>query len=49
MINLYNFDILRYWRVNMDIQMICNVEGVVYYVCSYICKLELDELKNVLG
>lgn len=29
--------------------MICNVEGVVYYVCSYSCKFEFDEFKNVLG
>lgn len=33
----------------MDIQVIFNGEGVVYYVCSYICKFEFDEFKNVLG
>lgn len=33
----------------MDIQVIFNGEGVVYNVCSYICKFEFDELKNVLG
>lgn len=33
----------------MDIQIIKNVEGVVYYVCLYLCKFELDDLKNVLG
>lgn len=49
MINSYNPDILRHWRANMDIQMICNAEGAAYYVCSYICKSEPDELKNALG
>lgn len=33
----------------MDIQVICNAEGAAYYVCSYICKSELDELKSALG
>lgn len=30
MINSYNPDILRHWRANMDIQMICNAEGAAY-------------------
>lgn len=33
----------------MDIQVICNAEGAAYYVCSYICKSELDEFKSALG
>lgn len=33
----------------MDIQVICNAEGAAYYVCSYICKSEPDELKSALG
>ena len=49
MINSYNPMILRHWRANMDIQIICNAEGAAYYVCSYICKSEPDELKNALG
>ena len=49
MINSYNPVILRHWRANMDIQLICNAEGAAYYVCSYICKSEPDELKNALG
>lgn len=49
MINPYNSCILRHWRANMDIQLICNAEGAAYYVCSYICKSEPDELKNALS
>lgn len=49
MINSYNSIILRHWRANMDIQVICNAEGAAYYVCSYICKSEPDELKSALG
>ena len=32
----------------MDIQMVNNAESVAYYVCSYICKREPDELKHAL-
>lgn len=49
MINAFNPVVLRHWRANMDIQLICNAEGAAYYVCSYICKSEPDELKNALG
>lgn len=51
MINPYNLCILRHWRANMDIhvQLICNAEGAAYYVCSYICKSESDEMKNALS
>lgn len=49
MINSFNSIILRHWRANMDIQVICNAEGAAYYVCSYICKSEPDELKSALG
>lgn len=45
MINSYNPVVLRHWRANMDIQVISNAEGAAYYVCSYICKSEPDELK----
>lgn len=33
----------------MDIQVIQNAEGAAYYVCSYLCKSEPDDLKNALG
>ena len=33
----------------MDIQLVNNAEGVAYYVCSYMCKSEPDELKQALG
>lgn len=46
MINAFNPVVLRHWRANMDIQLICNAEGAAYYVCSYICKSEPDELKK---
>lgn len=48
-VNAYNSEVLRHWRANMDIQVICNAEGAAYYVCSYICKSEPDDLKNALG
>lgn len=44
MINSYNPVVLRHWRANMDIQVRSNGEGAAYYVCSYICKSEPDEL-----
>lgn len=49
MINAFNPVVLRHRKANMDIQLICNAEGAAYYVCSYICKSEPDELKNALG
>lgn len=48
-INDYNDVILRHWRANMDLQYIQNAEGAAYYVCSYLCKSEPDDLKNALG
>ncbi|XP_060605753.1 uncharacterized protein LOC132758214 [Ruditapes philippinarum] len=48
-VNDYNGVILRHWRANMDLQYIQNAEGAAYYVCSYICKSEPDDLKNALG
>lgn len=48
-VNAYNPVILRHWRANMDIQLICNAESAAYYVCAYICKSEPDDLKNALG
>lgn len=33
----------------MDIQIIKNAEGAAYYVCSYLCKSEPDDLKNAPG
>ena len=49
MINAYNPIILKHWRANMDLQLVCNAQGAAYYVCSYICKSEPDELRNALG
>ena len=49
MINAYNPIILKHWRANMDLQLVCNAEGAAYYVCNYICKSEPDELRNALG
>ena len=49
MINAYNPVILRHWRANMDVQLVCNAEGVAYYVCSYLCKSEPDDLRCALG
>lgn len=48
-INDYNKVLLRNWRANMDIQIIKNAKGAAYYVCSYLCKSEPDDLKNALG
>ena len=45
-INEYNIAVLRNRRANMDIQMIQNAEGAAYYVCSYLCKSEPDDLKK---
>ena len=48
-INAYNPTILKHWRANMDIQVVNNAESVAYYICSYICKSEPDELKTALS
>ena len=32
----------------MDIQLINNAENVDYYICTYICKHEPDELRTAL-
>lgn len=45
-INDYNPVVLRHWRATMDIQVIQNAEVAAYYVCSYLCKSERDDLKN---
>lgn len=49
MINPYNPVILRHWRANIDVQLVCNAEGVAYYVCSYLCKSEPEDLRSALG
>ena len=49
LINNYNSHILRHFRSNMDIQFVHNAESVAYYVCSYVCKNEPDELKMALA
>ena len=33
----------------MDIQLVNDAQSVAYYICSYICKSEPDELRNALG
>lgn len=48
-INPYNPVVLRHWRANMDVQLVCNAEGVAYYVCSYLCKSEPDDLRCAIG
>ena len=48
-INAYNPTLLRHFRSNMDIQLVNNAESVAYYICSYICKSEPDDLKNALS
>ena len=47
-INAYNPTILRFWRANMDIQLVGNAESAAYYVCAYLCKSEPEELKASL-
>jgi hypothetical protein len=47
-INSYNPALLRHFRSNMDIQIVNNAESVAYYICSYICKSEPDDLKLAL-
>lgn len=46
MINPCNPVILRHWRANIHVQLVCNAEGVAYYVCSYLCKSEPDDLRS---
>jgi len=38
-----------YWIATMDLQMINNADGAAYYVCHYLCKPELDELRCALS
>ena len=47
-INPYNPTLLRHFRSNMDIQLVNNAQSVAYYICSYICKSEPDELRTDL-
>ena len=48
-INSYNPTILKHWRANMDIQVVNNAESIAYYICTYICKSEPEELRNALS
>lgn len=48
MVNPYNLVILRHWKANMDIQMIGGPYGIACYICSNICKAELNNLRNAL-
>ena len=47
--NAYNPTLLRHFRSNMDIQLVNDAQSVAYYICSYICKSEPDDLRNALG
>lgn len=49
MINPYNPVLLRHRRTNIDVQLVCNAEGVIYYVFNYFCKSEPENLRCVLG
>ena len=48
MVNFYNPTILRYWRANMDLQLIGNIQSCAYYVFKYACKAEPEDLANSL-
>ena len=48
-INPYNASLLRAWGANMDIQMVGSVYGAAQYVCSYMCKDEPQELKQLIA
>ena len=48
-INAYNPTLLRHFRSNMDIQLVNDAQSVAYYICSYICKSEPDDLRHALG
>ena len=37
-VNAYNPYLLRKWRANMDIQLVCSANGLAYYVCIYMAK-----------
>lgn len=47
-INAYNPTILKLWKANMDIQVVGGSTSAAYYVCSYLCKAEPDDLKLAL-
>lgn len=48
-INAYNPTILRFWKANMDIQLVGSAESAAYYVCAYLCKSEPEDLKYSLA
>ena len=45
----YDPYLLKCLRVNMDIQLVSSANGLAYYVCSYIAKLEPDDLRETLS
>ena len=47
-INAYNPTLLKLWRANLDLQMVGSSTGAAYYVCSYLCKAEPDDLKQAM-
>ena len=47
-INSYNPTILKLWKANMDIQVVGGSTSAAYYVCSYLCKAEPDDLKHAM-
>ena len=49
MVNPYNEHLLRAWRANMDVQVVGSVCGAALYVIHYICKDELQALKQVIA
>lgn len=48
MVNFYNPAILRYWRANMDLQIVGNIQSCAYYVFKYACKAEPEDLTHAL-
>lgn len=49
MINPYNPVLIRHRRANIYVQLVCNAEGVIYYVFSYMCKSEPENLTSAFG
>uniref|UniRef100_A0A1X7V6J1 Uncharacterized protein n=1 Tax=Amphimedon queenslandica TaxID=400682 RepID=A0A1X7V6J1_AMPQE len=49
MINPYNPDLLKAWIANMDIQVVGNVYGAAKYVCHYMCKDKLEQIKQQIA
>ena len=48
-INAYNPTVLKFWKANMDIQLINCAESAAYYVCAYLCKAEPEDLRAALA